>query len=105
MKTIEINGETYVRQAGIPPAPPTGSRHVVVIDRGWIYAGDLEDKGGRIILTNAVWLFRWVKIGFAAVLEDPLQDGVDLRPVRQPVDVPAHSEIYRIPVAENWGIK
>ncbi len=47
-ETIEINGITYRRQG----EHETGERNrfVVVADRGWIFAGDLTEKDGRIRL-------------------------------------------------------
>jgi len=36
METVEINGIKY------QPVKPNGNRAVVVIDRGWIYAGDVQ---------------------------------------------------------------
>ena len=31
------------------PEVPIGNRAVVVVDRGWIWAGDVEEKDGKII--------------------------------------------------------
>lgn len=102
--SIEINGEKYIKASSIATRP-VGNRAVVVIDRGWIYAGDVEEAHGRITLHNAVWLFRWESIGFSKVLENPKASGVDIRPVPYPVDIPAHAEVYRIPVPAGWGLK
>jgi len=99
-KKIEIDGVTYVPET----SQPAGDRAVVVVDRGWIFAGDLTEENGRIVLTNAVWVFRWERVGFSSVLEDPTQDGIDIRPMSTPVDIPAASEIYRVPVCEGWGL-
>jgi hypothetical protein len=94
MKTIELNGVTY--------APvKTGNRAVVVVDRGWIFAGDVTEEGGRIRLSRAVWVFSWESVGFAAVIENPTH--ADIRPIAD-VDIPAASEIYRIPVGDDWGL-
>ena len=98
---IEINGEKYIK-ASSESAAPAGPRAVVVVDRGWIYAGDVEERDGRIILHRAVWVFRWESVGFAKVVEDPSK--ADIRPMPYPVDIPAGSEIYRVPVPEGWGL-
>ena len=37
MKNVNINGIEYAPVA----ARPTGTRAVVVVDRGWIFAGDV----------------------------------------------------------------
>jgi len=92
--TITINGVEY--------APiKKGNRAVVVVDRGWIFAGDVTEKDGRIYLSNAVWVFKWDSVGFAKVIEDP--STADIRPIDD-VDIPAGSEIFRIPVPETWGL-
>lgn len=98
MDTITVNGIEYT------PITRTGKRAVVVVDRGWIFAGDVEDRDRRIIITRAVWVFRWERIGFAAVLADPKQDGVDIRAIPTDVDLPADAEIFRCPVADDWGL-
>ena len=95
---IEVDGVKYQR------IEPNGKRAVVVIDRGWIFAGDVEEANGRIKLSRAVWVFNWPSIGFAAVVANPKQKGVDIRPMPTPVDVPTDAEIFRLPVEDNWGL-
>jgi len=70
---------------------------------GWIYAGDVSEQNGRIMLTNAVWVFGWKSCGFASVLDDPSK--ADIRPLNYPVDIPSGAEIFRIPVPSGWGLK
>lgn len=77
---------------------------MVVVDRGWIFAGDVTQQGGRIYLDRAVWVFRWESIGFAAVVADPKQKGIDIRKLPTRVDIPEGAEIFRLPVPENWGL-
>lgn len=96
-ETIEINGETYVKKGEVL----SGNRAVIVVDRGWIFAGDVEDRDDRIHLSRAVWLFRWEKVGFSKVLEN--QANADIRPIAD-VDIPAGAEIFRIPVKDDWGL-
>lgn len=92
---IVLNGVEYA------PVKAGGNRAVVVVDRGWIFAGDVSEENGRIYLTRAVWVFRWESCGFAAVIENP--SNADIRPISD-LDIPACSEIFRIPVADNWGL-
>jgi len=96
MQNVIIDGVEY------RPVGPSGDRAVVVVDRGWIFAGDVTERDGRIRLDRAVWVFRWEKIGFNGVIENPEQ--ADIRLI-DPVDIPAGSEIFRIPVADDWGLK
>lgn len=80
-------------------------RVVLVIDRGWIIAGDQTlTTDGYIRLSNAVHVFRWESIGFAKMLEDWKSSKVDLRKMAD-VEVPRASVIFRVEVAKDWGIK
>lgn len=97
--TIKIDDVEYVRADGIK-SPVIGNRHVVVVDRGWIFAGDLERKDGRLKLTRALHVFKWESIGFAKMVETAK---ADLRPIAD-VDIPADAEIFAIPVSESWGL-
>ena len=101
---ISINGQEYVKASDVPEAQPNGNRAVVVVDRGWIFAGDVTEHEGRITLTRAVWVFQWESIGFNGVLENPDAEEVELRPMANEVDIPAGSEIFRIPVEDGWGL-
>jgi hypothetical protein len=76
-------------------------RAIVVVDRGWIFAGDVVESDGRILLERAVWVFSWQRVGFAAVVEDPKK--ADIRKIA-PVNIPAASEIFRVPVGKDWGL-
>ena len=100
--TISINGVDYVRADSVPAAEPNGNRAVVVVDRGWIFAGDVTRENGRIKLSRAVWVFRWESCGFAKVIEDPRN--ADIR-LMADVDIPEGAEIFSVPVTEQWGLK
>ncbi|WP_293365055.1 hypothetical protein [Phenylobacterium sp.] len=97
--TIVINGETYAKVKANP-----GKRAVVVVDRGWVFAGDVSEDDGRIRLTRVVWVFRWESIGFDGVLKDPKSSKVMLRKLDTGVDLPADAEVFRCPVADDWGM-
>lgn len=102
MDRLEINGVNYVREDSIA-AKPTGNRAVVVVDRGWIFAGDVTRENGRITLTNAIHVFRWESIGFDGMLANPSSSKVTLKTLVNPVEIPEGSEIFCVPVAANWG--
>ena len=95
MRNVKIDGIAYT------PAVANGNRAVVVVDRGWIFAGDVHDGNGRVRLTRAVWVFRWESIGFAGVIEKP--EKADIRPIAD-VDIPAGAEVFRVPVRDDWGL-
>ena len=92
---ITINGAEYA------PIKANGNRAVVVVDRGWIFAGDVAEREGRIYLSRAVWVFRWEAVGFAGVIAEPAK--ADIRPIAN-LDIPVGSEIFRIPVEKDWGL-
>lgn len=94
--TIEINGQKYTKVKTTP-----STRAIVVVDRGWVFAGNVTRKDGRIILSDALHVFSW-KNGFNTLCADPKKANADLRAVPD-VDIPAQSEIYSVPVSDNWG--
>lgn len=100
--TITVNGVLYTKGEFAPR--PTGKRAVVVVDRGWIFAGDVTETDGRIKLTRAVWVFSWQTCGFSGVVESPKRAGVDIRKMPTDVDIPADAEVFRVPVADDWGL-
>ena len=80
-------------------------RVVVVVDRGWIFAGDQSvTSDGYIKLSNAVHVFRWESMGFAKMIEDWKSTKVDLRKVAD-VELPRDAVIFRVPVPKDWGLK
>lgn len=104
---LVVNGVKYVPEGTPSAPPPTGTRVVLVISSGWIYAGDVEEVGDRIRLRRAAWVFKWADIGFAGVIANPKSSKADIRPLPaglDTVDVPKHAEVYRIPVPDNWGL-
>ena len=101
---VTINGKTYIRSDMVQTAAKPGKRAVVVVDRGWIFAGDVEEKDSRVILTRAVWVFNWSSIGFDGVLTDPKNKNVNIRKLKHNVDLPKDAEVFRIPVDDNWGL-
>jgi hypothetical protein len=101
---ITIDGTEYVRSDSLAQAPK-GSRAVVVIDRGWIFAGDVVEAEGRTTLHRPVIVLRWESIGFDGVIKDPTSSKVTLKKMSSPVDLPAASEIFRVPVRNDWGLE
>jgi hypothetical protein len=97
-QTIKIDDVEYVRADAVPA--PTGNRAVVVVDRGWIFAGDVTRENGRIKLTRALHVFKWQSIGFAKMVKTA---DADLRPIND-VDIPEDSEIFCVPVGDSWGL-
>ncbi len=101
---IVINGKTYVSETSVPPAVPTGNRHVIVIDRGWVVAGDLVVKEDRLYLNRAVHVLSWSGCGFDGMLRDPKSSNVKLKKFDHVLNAPADSEIFRVQVSNDWGM-
>ncbi len=99
MANVIIDGIEYA-----PVVRAAGTRAVVVVDRGWIFAGDVTREGNRIFLDNAVWVFRWESIGFDGVIANPKDKNVTLRKMKNRVEIPAQSEIFSVPVSDDWGV-
>ena len=103
LNELDINGVKYVRKDDVQTPSKPGKRAVVVVDRGWIFAGDVDTTHpGRITLTRAVWVFKWNQVGFAAMIANP-KSNTDIRKVAD-VDLPCESEIFRVPVGDEWGL-
>ena len=102
-ETITINNVKYIRADKAQP-PIAGTRAVIVVDRGWIFAGDVTRENGRIRMSRAVWVFRWEEIGFDGVITNPKDKKVEIKPMPNGVDIPEGAEIFCVPVADNWGL-
>lgn len=101
MNKIVIDGVEYA------PVKAVGNRAVVVVNSGWIFAGDTEQVdtvvGKSIRITRALHVFKWTEIGFAGVIAAPKDKRVDLR-FCDSIEVPLASVIFIVPVGENWGL-
>ena len=104
VKTISVDGVDYVR-VDRAPKPSSGRRHLVVMDRGWVFVGDLEEHGeGTITLNRAVNVRRWDSIGLNGAANGDGQSDVDLERFDQPVEVPNGVVLFRIKVCDDWGL-
>lgn len=103
IEQLDINGVQYIRADRARPPTSSGPRCVVIVDRGWIFAGDVEEKNGRIYLTRAVHVQGWDGVGLDGALKDS-KTKVRCRKLTTIVDIPADSEIFRCPVDANWGL-
>ena len=97
-QNVTIDGVEYA-----PINKNSSNRAVVVVDRGWIFAGDVTRENGRIRLARALHVFKWESVGFAGMIDSPKEAKADLRPVAD-VDIPEGSEIFCVPVVEDWGL-
>ena len=100
IETISINGVEYVLADSVQPKP-SGTRAVIVVDRGWVFAGDVVRENGRIKISRALHVFKWADVGFAGIIENTKK--ADLRRIAD-VDIPEGAEIFCVPVNDNWGL-
>ncbi len=79
-----------------------GDRHIVVLDRGWIFAGDLsKDEHNVYTLSNAVNVQRWEKGGFGALSKSATKAGATLSEC-EPLRFAASAMIFVVPISEDW---
>ena len=104
LKKITLDGVDYVRADSVEPAPLPGKRAVLVLDRGWIVAGDVDDVDGRIKVTRALHVRSWSGIGFDGMIANPKGGSVVLKSLPNGFDVPADAELFRVPVDDKWGL-
>ena len=98
MDNVTINGVEYA-----PVKKTTGTRAVIVVDRGWIFAGDVTRENGRIKLANALHVFTWESLGFSGMIASPKKAKADLRKIAD-VDIPEGAEVFCVPVPDGWGL-
>ena len=101
---ITLDGVEYVRADCAQSAAVPGSRSVLVLDRGWIVAGDLTRENGRIKVSRAVHVRRWEDIGFDGMIANPKSSKVTIKPLPNGFDVPESCELFCVPVDDNWGL-
>ena len=98
--TIKIDDVTYVREELVQKTI-TGTRAVIVVNRGWIFAGDVTREDSRIKLSRAVWVFKWDSVGFEGVIENPKSSKVTIKSMPNGVDIPDGAGIFCTPVADD----
>lgn len=95
---IVINDVEYAPVSEVPK----GNRAIVVVDRGWIFAGNVTRENGRIRISDALHVFKWVAVGFDGMIDNPVKAKADLRKIPD-VDLPEGSEVFCVPVPDSWG--
>ena|ERR1019366_1274239 len=103
-KVISIDGVNYVREDSVREVALPGKRAVLVLDRGWIVAGDVEEKDGRLLVSRALHVRSWSSIGFDGMVANPKSDNVIIKPLPNGFNVPKDAELFRVPVSDDWGL-
>ena len=76
-KTITIDGVDFVRADSIQPKPD-GDRHIVILDRGFIFEGVLSEDDGVYTLTDCANIRRWERGGTGGMLKSAGKSGASL---------------------------
>lgn len=74
-------------------------RHVCVLDRGWIFVGDVDLNNDNFTLTNVKNIRVWTSGGFGGMITDPTAAGAVFDVSG---DMKFRSPIFFIPVAADW---
>lgn len=107
-ESLSVGDVKYIREDLVKSARPSGNRAVVVVDRGWIYAGDVEVGkeyyGYVLVLSRPILVQGWSEIGFDGMLANPKSPKVRLKPLTGVVEIPVDSVIFKKPVEASWGL-
>ena len=80
-----------------------GDRHLVVLDRGWIFCGNLtRTDDGVNTLTDCVNVRKWSSGGFGGLTTDPKGSGAVCDSCA-PIRFRDSAMILAVPVPENWN--
>lgn len=80
-----------------------GDRHIVVLDRGWIFCGNLtRTEDGVNTLTNVVNIRKWVRNGFGGLTTDPKAAGMECDECAA-IRFRDSALMFAVPVPENWN--
>ena len=102
IEKLTIEGVTYVPESTVTPAP-TGTRAVIVVDSGWVFAGDVTRENGRVILDRAIHVRGWDSVGFDGMIANPKDPKVRLKPMSR-IDIPESAELFCVPAGDSWGL-
>ena len=81
--------------------------HLVVLDKGWIFHGNLtppEKKTGDYRLTSCVNVRKWSKNGFGGLTRGAIFSGATLDECN-PISFKLKSIIFIVPTDEQWRTK
>ncbi len=100
LQTITLDGVDYVRQDSIA-SPPDGDRHIVILDRGFIYEGILGEDGEYFTLSDCANVRRWEKNGTGGMLKSARDSGATLDECPM-IKFAKGSEVLMVPTPRGW---
>ena len=80
-----------------------GDRHIVVLDRGWIFAGrmSLDKETNVYTVTDCVNIRYFKKVGFGGLSQGAKNAEATLDKC-VPIKFHARAMIFCVPISENW---
>lgn len=79
-----------------------GDRHIIVLDRGWIFAGDMsQDEKGVYTVLNCKNVRKWSKGGFGGLTKSAKKSEAVLDDC-EPVRFYSKSMIFCVPIGDDW---
>lgn len=80
-----------------------GDRHIAVLDRGWIFAGNmsLDPETNVYTMTDCVNIRKWTSGGFGAVSQSVGAAGATLDECA-PIKFHARAMIFCVPIGSDW---
>jgi hypothetical protein len=79
-----------------------GKRHIVVLDRGWSFVGDLaQEDAGMYILSNAKNIRKWSTGGFGGLSKGAAMSGATLDNCA-PIKFSSSAMLFCVPVRGDW---
>ena len=79
-----------------------GDRHIVVLDRGWIFVGNiLQDENGVYTVVNCKNIRKWSSGGFGGLSKSAKLSGAVLDDC-DPIRFNARTMVFCVPIGDDW---
>lgn len=76
-ETLKIDDVEYVRKDSVSAQPPLGCIKIAVLDRGFVYIGNIIKDGDFFVIRNAQNIRKWgTTKGLGELVNGPLRDTV-----------------------------
>lgn len=82
---------------------PIGNREIVVLDRGFIFVGNVSNEGENTLrISNAQNIRKWEQNGFGGMCLNPKDAMTTCDPCAD-VICSVSAPIFRVPVPDDWN--
>ena len=103
-KTVlsEAKAAIQALEDAVNKKPISGNRNLVVLDRGWIFAGSLtEPTPAKYLLVNVVNIRKWQKGGFGQLSKGAASAGATLDDAAD-LQFTASALLFSVPITDGW---